>query len=111
MEREDILKLASEKKAHVGEAEKGKINKSCWIANIVAVIIAVVLMVVEGLFGRFSSIYMLGFICSTWASVFFFLQFFVAKRPKGVLVGGVLHGIGAIVWLVFYILTTVGVIW
>lgn len=111
MEREEILKTASEKKAIVGEAEKGKINKSCWIANIVAVSIAVVFMIVEGILRRFTSIYLLGAICSTWASVFFFLQFFVAKRPKGVLIGGVLHALGGIIWLTFYILCTIGVIW
>lgn len=111
MEKDVILKIASEKKAVVGEAEKGKINKSCWIANIVAVTLAVIFMIVEGILGRFSTIYLLGSICSIWASVFFFLQYFVAKRPKGVIIGGVLHALGGIVWLVFYILYTVGVIW
>lgn len=111
MEREEILAKASEKKAIVGEAEKVKINKSCWIANIVAVVIAVVFMVVEGIFKHFTAIYVLGIVCCTWASVFYFLQYFVAKRPKGVLVGGILHGLGAVTWLVFYILMSVGVIW
>ena len=60
MKREEILAKASEKKAIVGEAEKVKINKSCWIANIVAVVIAVMFMVVEGLLGHFSTIYVLG---------------------------------------------------
>lgn len=111
MEREEILAKASEKKAIVGEAEKVKINKSCWIANIVAVVIAVVFMVVEGIFKHFTAIYVLGIVCFTWASVFYFLQYFVAKRPKGVLIGGILHGLGATTWLVFYILMSVGVIW
>lgn len=111
MKREEILAKASEKKAIIGEAEKVKINKSCWIANIVAVVIAVIFMVVEGLLGHFSTIYVLGVVCCTWASVFYFLQYFVAKRPKGVLIGGILHGLGAITWLVFYILYSVGVIW
>ena len=111
MERNEILAKASEKKAIVGEAEKGKINKSCWIANIVAVAIAVVLMVVEGLLEHFSAIYVLGLVCSTWASVFYFLQYFVAKRPKGVLIGGILYALGSAIWLVFYILYSAGVIW
>lgn len=111
MEKDVILQIASEKKAVVGEAEKGKINKSCWIANIVAVTVAVVFMIVEGILGRYTSIYLLGSICSIWASVFFFLQYFVAKRPKGVLIGGILHALGGITWLTFYILCTVGVIW
>lgn len=68
-------------------------------------------MVVEGLLGHFSSIYLLGVVCCTWASIFYFLQYFVAKRPKGVLIGEILYGIGAITWLVFYILYSIGVIW
>lgn len=111
MERDEILAKASERKAVVGEAEKVRINKSCWIANIVAVALAVIFMVVEGLFEHFTAIYVIGAVCCTWASVFYFLQYFVAKRPKGVLIGGILYALGAIVWLVFYILMLVGVIW
>lgn len=50
---------------------------------------------------------MLGAVCYTWASVFYFCQYFVAKRPKGVLVGGILHGLAAITMIVFYIIRCV----
>ena len=34
MEKEEILQKAQSKKAVVGEMEKAKINKSCWIATL-----------------------------------------------------------------------------
>ena len=79
MKKEETLQKAQEKKDIVGEMEKAKINKSCWIANIVAVIVAVAFMVLEGALARFTTIYILGFVCFCWASVFYFCQYFVAK--------------------------------
>lgn len=108
MEREEILEKASKKKAVVGEMEKAKINKSNWIAIIVAGIVAVAFMIVEGLLGHYPAIYAIGAICFTWASVFYFGQYFVAKRPYGVLIGAILEGIGAITMLTLYILFNVG---
>ncbi len=110
MEKEEILMKAQKKKDIVGEVERAKINKSCWISNIVACAIAVVFMIVQGALGNFSSLYAISAICSIWASVFYFCQFFVAKRPKGVLIGAFLHAIAATTWLVLYILTILGVI-
>ena len=108
MDRQEILEKAQQKKVTVGEMEKEKINKACWIANICACIIAVVFMVIEGALGHYPAIYALGAVCYSWASVFHFCQFFIAKRTKGVLIGGILHGIGAIIMLTFYVLRTTG---
>ena len=110
MEKQEILEKAQKKKVYVGEMEKAKINKSCWIANICACIIAVTFMVIEGFLGHYSAIYALGAVCYSWASIFYVGQFFIAKRPKGVLIGGILHGIGAIIMLTFYVLRMSGVL-
>ena len=109
MEKEEILKIASEKKT-IGEMEKNKISLSSFIALIVAGLVAVILMIVEGSLGHFTSIYALASICYIWASVFYFLQFFLAKRPKGVLIGAILEGLAGIGMLVLFILTNVKVI-
>lgn len=110
MEKQEILDKASKKKAVVGEMEKVKINKSCWIGNIVACIVAVILMVIEGLLGHFTAIYAIAMVCFTWASVFYFCQYFIAKRPYGVLIGAVLEALGAITMIVIYILFNLGVL-
>ncbi len=80
MEKEEILEKARRKKALVGEMEKAKINKSCWIANIVVVIIATVLMITLGAMGVFSGLYAIAFVCLTWASVFYFLPILFSKK-------------------------------
>lgn len=110
MNNKEILEKVSGKKVHIGEMEQAKINKSCWIGNIVACVLAVVLMITEGLKGHFTAIYALGAVCYTWASVFYFCQFFIAKRPKGVLIGAVLHGLGALIMLAFFVLVNFEVI-
>ena len=107
MNKEEILEKVQSKTAQVGEMEHTKMGKGNWIAIIVAGILAVAFMIIEGLLGHFSSIYVLGAVCYTWASVFYFCQYFVAKRPKGVLVGGILHGLAAITMIVFYIIRCV----
>lgn len=110
MEKEEILATVQKKKAIVGEMEKSKINKSNWIALVCAGIIAVIFMVVEGFLGHPTAIYALATVCFSWASVFYFCQFFIAKRPYGVLIGAILEAIGAGIMLTFYILYDVGVI-
>lgn len=110
MEKQEILEKAQKKRAVVGEMEKAKINKSSWIGNICACIVAVALMIVEGALGHYSAIYVLGMVCFTWASVFYFCSYFIAKRPKGVLIGAILEGIGALIMLTFYILFSTGVL-
>ena len=110
MNKQEILEKAKEKKAVVGEMEKVKINKSCWIGNIVACIVAVILMVIEGLLGHFTAICAIGMVCFTWASVFYFCQYFIAKRPYGVLIGAILEACGAITMITLYILFNIGVL-
>lgn len=110
MEREEILEKAKSKKAVVGEMEKVKINKSCWIANIVAVVVATALMITLGALGVFNGLYALASVCLIWASVFYFCQYFIAKRPWQVLIGAVLNSIGAAIMFTFFILYSVGVL-
>ena len=104
MEKQEILEKTTKKKALVGEMETQKINKSNWIAIIVAGIIAVAFMIIEGCLGHYTAIYALAFVCFTWASVFYFCQFFLAKRPYGVLIGAILEAIGAATMLTLYII-------
>lgn len=110
MKREEILEKAQKKKALVGEMEKVKINKSCWIANIVAVSVATALMITLGALGMFAGLYAIAFVCLAWASVFYFCQYFIAKRPWQVLIGAVLNAIGAIIFFTFFILYSIGVL-
>ncbi|MBQ7579324.1 MAG: hypothetical protein IJT25_02190 [Clostridia bacterium] len=107
MEKEEILEKASSKKAIVGEMEKAKINKSNWISVITVGIMAVCFMIIEGLLGHISAIYAIATICFSWASVFYFCQFFIAKRPVGVLIGGILEAVGAITMITLYIIRCV----
>ena len=108
MEKDKILQKAH-KKHPLGEMEAQKINKSNWIALIVAGVIAVALMITEGALGHFTGLYAIGFVCMTWACVLYTCQYFIAKRPAGVLIGSVLHGIGAGIMLTLFILTNIGV--
>ena len=110
MEEEEVLKQVKGKKVFVGEMEKAKINKSCWISNIVAVILATALMIALGAMRVFVGLYAIAFICFTWSSVFYFCQYFLAKRPWQVLIGAVLEGIGAVIMFTFFILYSVGVL-
>ncbi len=110
MEKDEVLKKAQSKKALVGEMEKQKINKSNWISVVAACVAAVAMMIVEGALGHKASVFGIGFICFTWASVFYFCQYFIAKRPVGVLIGAVLETLGALIMLTNFILTNVGII-
>ncbi len=110
MEKEEVLEKVQNKKAVVGEMEKEKINKSNWIALVIACFVAVTFMIVEGALGRRSVIFAIGAICFSWASVFYFCQYFIAKRPKGVLIGAILETLGACIMITNYVLCLVGVI-
>ena len=109
MEKEEIL-AKSKKKCVVGEMEKAKINKSNWISLVIACVIAVAFMVIEGVLGHYSAIYAIGAICFIWASTFYFCQYFLAKRPWQVLIGAILEAIGAICMITLYILSNLQVI-
>ena len=106
MEREEILKKAS-KKAVIGEMERQKINKANWVAVIVAGIVAVAFMIIEGIFKHFSTIYVLSSICYLWASVMYLGQFLIAKRPWQVLIGAVIYGILFVIMITIYVLSIV----
>lgn len=110
MEKEEILQKAK-KKHPVGEMEQSKINKSSWIALIAAGTAAVVFMVVEGIMHSYTAIFALAFVCFIWASVFYFCQYFVAKRRYiGILIGAAFESLGAIAMLTLYILFSIGVL-
>lgn len=110
MDKKEVLEKAQSKRAVVGEMEKTKINKSSWIGNIVACVVAVALMVVEGAFGHFTSIYALASVCFVWASVFYFSRYLTERRHWGILLGAILEGVGAGVMITFFILYNVGVL-
>lgn len=108
MKKEEILKKSKkEKPAVVGEMENHKINKGNWIALIIAGIIAVIFMVVEGVLGRYTSIFAISSICYAWASVLYFCQYFLAKRPWPVLIGGILHGLAFCAMITLYIISSI----
>ena len=109
MDKEEILEKAK-KKHPVGEMEENKINKSMWIALIVTIIMAVALLISESCLGHFSAIFAIAAICFTWASVFYFCQYFVAKRPWQVLIGAVFEGLGGIIMIILYILLNLGML-
>ena len=105
MEKEEILKkIQEEKPALVGEMETQKINKGNWIAIIIAGIMAVAFMIIEGALGHYTSIFAISSICYTWASVLYFCQYFLAKRPWQVLIGAILHGLAAIAMITLFII-------
>ena len=107
MEKEKILEQTSKKKAIVGEMEKEKISKSALISLLVTGAAAVIFVIVEGVLGHFSGVYAIAAICFLWASVFYTLQYFLAKRPWQVLIGAVLNGTACIAMIVLYILANV----
>ena len=109
MNKDEVLEKASRKKAIVGEMEKSKIIKSCWISLIVTAIVAVTFIIVEGALGHFSAVYAIASICFLWASVFYTLQFALAKRPWQVLIGSVLDGLAFLFFLIRFILFVTGV--
>lgn len=109
MDKQEILEKASKKKAAVGEMEKEKIGKSTWISLLVVGIVAVGFIIVEGALGHFAAVYAIASLCFLWACLFYTLQFFLAKRPAGVLIGAVLEGLAFVFFLVRYILCVTGV--
>ena len=111
MDKKEILEKSQKDKDIVGEMERNKTNKCCWIALIVTGIIAVAFIIIEGALGHFSGIYAIASICFIWGAVFYALQFFLAKRPWQVLIGAVLEALAAIFFIVRYILAACGVWW
>lgn len=110
MERDEILNKVQQKKVYVGEMEKQKIDKSIKIALLVTGIIAVIFIFVEHALRHTTAGLAIQSLCCGWASIFYFCQYFVAKRPWQVLIGAVLYGVAFIGSVVFYILFCVGVL-
>lgn len=108
MDNKEILSRARNNKDNVGEMEKARINRSCWIGNIVACVIAGIFAVIEGYLHNFTAVYAITMICYAWACVFYTCQYFIAKRPWQVLIGSVLYGLAFVISLVFYILQLKG---
>lgn len=106
MKKEEILQKAN-KKCIDGEMEKQKTNKGNWIAIIIAGVVAVTLMIVEGALGHYSSIFVLGAVCYAWACVLYTCQYVLAKRPWPVLIGSILHGLAFVCMIVIYILSNI----
>ena len=98
------------KNTEIVEQTQKKSNKINWISIIVAGCLAIALMVVEGVFEHATSIFAMSAICFTWASAYYFCQFFIAKRKWQVLIGASLEGLGALVMLTNFILCLAGVI-
>lgn len=109
MDKKEILEKAGKKKAVVGEMEREKISKSTWISLLIVGVVAVGFIVAEGALGHFSSVYAIASLCLLWASVFYALQYFLAKRPWQVLIGSILNGLAFMFFFVRFILCVTGV--
>ncbi len=107
MEKKEILEKASKKKALIGEMENQKIGKINWISMMVASIVAGGLCIAQGALGYPAGVYAILAIFSTWSCVFYTLQYFVAKRPWGVLIGAILTGLAAIGLIICFILANI----
>lgn len=109
MDNKEILEKAGKKKAVVGEMEKQKISKSIWISLLATGIIAIGFIIAEAALLHASAAYAIASLCFLWASIFYSLQYFLAKRPWPVLIGGILEGLAFVFFLVRYILCVTGV--
>ena len=110
MDKQEVLEKVQSKKVFVGEMEKAKLDKSNWIAVISTFIISISFIITFCILGQKASAFAIAAICFTWASVFYFCQFFIAKRPWQVLIGAILECFGALIMILNFILVNVGVI-
>ena len=107
MEKEKILEENKKKKVIVGEMEKQNMGKGNYIAVIIAGVIGVAFMIVEGALGHHTSQFAVGAVIFAWASTFYACQYFVAKRTWKVLIGAILEFIGFAVMISLFILFNV----
>ena len=111
MDNKEILEIASGNKAVVGEYENQGISKSNWISVICTGVVAVAFIIVFACLNMKEVCVAIGAICFTWASVFYFCQYFVAgRRFAGILIGAILEAIGMITMTTLFALTVTGVI-
>ncbi len=93
MEKDEVLEKVSKKKVVMGEMETQKIGVINWVAMIAASVVAVGFCIALGILGISSAVFAILAIFSTWACVFYSLQYAIAKRPWPVLIGSVLTGL------------------
>ena len=111
MDNKEIIERASSEKSYVGEYETQGINKSNWASVIATGIVAVVFIIVFAILNMKEVCFAIGAICFTWASVFYFCQYFVAgRRFAGIMIGAVLEAIGMVAMTTLFALTVTGVI-
>ncbi len=82
-------------------------RRSHLIGLLSAMGLAIVLVIVEGCLGHFSSIFALACVCFTWAGVYYILQFCLVKRDWQTLVVGIVDAIIALTLFVFFIMALV----
>ncbi|MBR1925497.1 MAG: hypothetical protein IJ837_01425 [Clostridia bacterium] len=107
--RIEIRKIEQNAEKEQEKEYENKIHKHALIALLLAGLAAIVLMIVEGSLGHFSSLFAIGFVAFFWTSLFYFFQYNSGRRSGGVLLGAILELIGAAYMLTFYILFNVGV--
>ena len=91
--------------------EHSKIHKSNWIAIIITGVLAIIFMEILVFLKNKAAIFAIATLCYTWATTFYFCQYFIAKRRHwGILNRSVLELIGALCMLICFILSVVGVI-
>lgn len=110
MEKNEVLEKVQQKKPVLGEMEKSKLDKSNWIAVFGTFFVAIAFIIAFCCINQKECAFAIGSICFTWASIFYFCQYFIAKRPWQVLIGAVLECIGACIMITNFILTVLGVI-
>jgi len=110
MDNKEVLEKAQSKKAVIGEMEKAKLDKSNWIAVIGTFFVALGFIIAFCIIGQKESAFAIGAICCSWASIFYFGQYFIAKRPWQVLIGAILEAFGALIMTTNFILAVVGII-
>lgn len=102
MEKEEILEK-SKKKVYVGEMETQNIRKGNMISVLIAGIIAVAFIIIEGVLRHHTAQFAISAVVYAWASVFYFCQYFMAKRPWQVLIGAILYGIAFIAMIALFV--------
>lgn len=100
-------KQKTKKKCLVGEMETSMIRKGNWFACLVAGIIGVAFIIVEGVLGHFPAQFAIAAILFGWASTLYICQFVLAKRPWQVLIGAVLEGLACVLMIVLYVVSNV----
>ncbi|MBQ9782874.1 MAG: hypothetical protein IJW26_06830 [Clostridia bacterium] len=111
MDKNEVLKKAQSKQSVIGEYENQKLSISNWISVIVTGIVALAFIIVFAILNQKSVCFAIGAICFSWATTFYFCQYFIAKRKHlGILLGAIFELIGALIMVTNFILAFAGVI-